>query len=85
MSNVFRYCILNRISRIVFACSDPHGGATTLDKKSLSDWYNWKWPIIEMGLFKDKSYNLLIEFMKKQNTVSWNRLLTMYEKMHENW
>ncbi len=77
--------ILNRISRIVFSCPDPHGGATNLDKQSLSDWYNRKWPDIEGGLFKDESYELMINFMKKQNTDSWNRILKLYEEMHKGW
>jgi len=77
--------ILHRISRIIFSCPDPHGGATKLDKQSLSDWYNRKWPIIEGGLLKDESYDLMIEFMKKQNTDSWNRILDLYKNMHKDW
>ncbi len=31
--------VLNRISRIVYACKDPNGGATGLNPKHLGDWY----------------------------------------------
>lgn len=75
--------VLHRISRIVFSCPDPHGGATNLDKKSLTEWYNRKWPVIEEELFKKDAYNLMIEFMKKQNTNSWNRILKLYENMNK--
>jgi tRNA(adenine34) deaminase len=77
--------ILHRISRIVFACPDLHGGATGLDKKSLSDWYNRKWPEIEGGLLKEESYELMVKFMRKQNTESWNKILKTYKQMREDW
>jgi len=77
--------ILHRVSRIVFACPDPHGGATNLDKKSLPEWYSRKWPIIEGGLLRSHSYDLIIKFLQKQDTKGWNKILTMYEKMHQEW
>ena len=77
--------IPHRISRIVFACQDHHGGATSLEVKSLPLWYSKKWPVIESGLMKEESYNLLIEFMKRQNNESWNKIMKLFKEMHEKW
>ena len=78
-------CVLHRVSRIVFACPDPHGGATHLNPKNLTDWYIRKWPKIEGGLFKEKVYKIMVEFMKNKDTDTWREILKMYEKMHESW
>lgn len=72
--------ILHRISRIIYACPDPHGGAKSLDVSKLSDWYNKKWPTIEGNLLKDESYNMLINFMKgKEN---WQSILKLFLEMN---
>jgi len=75
--------LLNRISRVVFACPDPLGGATTLNVESLPAWYGRKWPQIEGGLFKEESYRLLVTFMK--NKENWCKILPLFEEMHTKW
>lgn len=77
--------VLNRISKIIYACQDPHGGATHLNPKNLTDWYERKWPEIRGELFREESYELLIEFMKKKNDETWNKILKLYEGMHRKW
>ena len=77
--------VLNRISKIVYACPDPHGGATHLNPKNLTKWYERKWPEIKCGLFKEKSYELLVNFMKEKNDETWNKILKLYEEMHVKW
>lgn len=76
---------LHNISRIVFACPDPHGGATKLNSNTLSDWYVRHWPKIKGGLLKEESHELLIKFMKSKNTETWNRILSLFEQMRKNW
>ena len=77
--------ILHRISRVVFACHDPHGGATNLDVKSLPRFYNKRWPLIESGLFRDESYDLMIRFLENQTDESWKKMLNLFRDMHEKW
>jgi tRNA(adenine34) deaminase len=74
-------CFLNRINRIVYACQDPNGGATSLDVKSLPDWYGRKWPAIEGGVLKEESYQILADYMKGRE--KWGRVLTVFESMHK--
>jgi len=78
-------CILNRISRIVYSCPDPHGGATRINPKELTEWYVRKWPQIEGGLYKEESYELMIEFMDMKNDDVWNKIKILFVKMHEKW
>ncbi|MCK4670257.1 MAG: nucleoside deaminase [Nanoarchaeota archaeon] len=70
--------VLNRISRIVVACPDPHGGAAHLDPKHLTSFYVRKWPKIDSGLFKEESYQMLVDFMR-QNP-AWVKVLKTFEK-----
>ncbi len=41
--------ILHRVTRIVVACPDPHGGATNINPKNLGCFYAEHWPNIETG------------------------------------
>ncbi|MCW8966662.1 MAG: deaminase [Candidatus Pacearchaeota archaeon] len=72
--------ILNRVSRIVFTCPDPHGGATKIKPKDLPEWYQQKWPKIEGGLEKEQSFELLIKYMKKQPEEYWKKTLKLFEQ-----
>ncbi len=73
--------ILNRVSRIIYSCPDPHGGATKISKSNLSEWYSMRWPKIESGLFKKNSYNLLIKYMKNQKESYWGKTLKLFENL----
>ena len=77
--------VLHRISRIIFSCPDPQGGATHINPKNLTAWYVRKWPIIEGGLLREKSYNLITKFMKMQNTDGWKNHLKLFEDMKRKW
>jgi len=79
----FGTSILNRITRIVYACPDPFTGSTHIDQKNLPKGYNNLWPKIEGGLLKESSYELLTEFMRKQGTEKWKEAIDLYEKMKE--
>jgi tRNA(adenine34) deaminase len=55
--------VLHRVSKIVYSCPDPIGGAVSLDIDSIGTMYNASFPKIEQGPFAKESYNLLIEFL----------------------
>lgn len=74
--------VLHRVARIVFACPDPHGGATLLNPNNLTEWYIRKWPKIQGGLCREQAYILFIQFMKQKNTPSWNKILKLFEDMY---
>jgi tRNA(adenine34) deaminase len=78
----FGTSILNRISRIVFACPDPYGGVTNLDKNDFHLFYQKRWPQINGGLFKKNSYDLMIKFLESENTPKLNKILKAYKKMN---
>ncbi len=71
--------ILHRISRVVYACPDPFAGAINLDPKSLTAWYERKWPEIESGLFEEESYKLMIDFMQGKD--NWKEVLSEFKKI----
>ena len=75
--------VLNRIGKIIYACPDPNGGAASLDSKALPEWYAKKWPIIENGIFREESYQLLVNHMKEND--SWKNILKKFEKMYKGW
>lgn len=61
----FGTMIMNRISKIYFACKDPSGGASNLSNKELPSWYNRHWPQVEQGKYFEESYSMLTKFMDK--------------------
>ncbi len=71
--------VMNRISRIIYACPDPFGGVCGM--KPPTDWYEKKWPSIEHGILKDKSYNYLISYMISRK--DWEDVLQKFETMGE--
>lgn len=73
--------VLHRLSKIVYACPDPHGGATNINPNNLTEWYVRKWPIIKGGVCQEEAYGLLMNFMKKQNTETWDKIITLFEGM----
>lgn len=75
--------ILHRITKIIYACPDPHGGATGIKPENLTEWYVQKWPVIEKNVFKEEAYELMTTFMKNKNTDTWNKILKLFENMNE--
>jgi tRNA(adenine34) deaminase len=73
--------ILNRVTKIIYSCPDPHGGAADIDISSLKEWYIKKFPKVVGGLFKEESYNLLTEYMRKQKGNDWKDILKKFEKI----
>ena len=72
---------LHRVSRIVYACRDPNGGATSLIKAKRKGYYKKRWPVIEGRLYEKQSYTLLMKFLKKQSTPGWKSVLKDMEKL----
>ena len=77
--------VFNRVSRIVFSCPDPCAGATNLNIQNLNFWYRKKWPLIEGGLLKNKSYSLFIKFAERRNEVGWRNIENLFKKMYRTW
>lgn len=62
--------VLHRVSRIVVACPDPHGGATRLDRLQLGSAYAQRWPQIVPGPFRRESCELIIQFLRTDRFLS---------------
>jgi tRNA(adenine34) deaminase len=77
--------VLHRVTRIVIACPDPHGGATKLNPDDLGCFYAEHWPKIEVGLMKAKSFDLIIQFLKTKKFLSWETMLAEFIKMNAKW
>ncbi|MFZ1019363.1 MAG: nucleoside deaminase [Minisyncoccia bacterium] len=77
----FGASVLNRISRIVYACPDPFTGALNIHLNDLPIGYKKMWPKISSGLMKEDSYNLVTACMQKQGTNKWNKALDLYKKL----
>ena len=77
--------VLHRVSRIVVACPDPHGGATNLNPIHLGSFYAKWWPVIRTGLFKEVSCELIIEFLKTEKLLSWETMLKEFSEMKRDW
>lgn len=74
--------IMNRIDRIVYACEDPHGGATSIDPKVINEYYHDRWPKIEKDLMKKDSLEMLIQFMENQKSDFWKKVLILFNEKH---
>ena len=77
--------VLHRVSRIVYACPDPQGGAAALDPSGLGRWYTKRWPRIERGPRRDDAYALLVAYMAGRDEASWSRKLQRFERMRATW
>ncbi len=60
----FGASVLNRITKIVYACPEPWGGTSHLSPTVINKKYAGHWPKVERGLYCIESYSLLYEFMK---------------------
>ena len=77
--------LLHRVTRIVIACPDPHGGATGLRPADVGLFYQTHWPVIEVGLMKEASADLIIAFLKTEKFLSWEVMLDEFSKVREGW
>jgi tRNA(Arg) A34 adenosine deaminase TadA len=77
--------VMHRISRLVIACPDPFGGVTTFDHTQLGPFYGKWWPKIEIGLYKEKSCDLILEFLKTEKLFSWQEMVTKFHQMQVEW
>ena len=59
---------LHRVDRIVYSCPDPMGGATSVSRKNLPNFYHRHWPGVVSGILKEESYSMLHEWMSKRDT-----------------
>ena len=66
--------ILSRVNEIIYACPDPLGGMSKVDKSILGTWNARHWPIFREGPFREESYDLLKKYME-ENSVIWGDFL----------
>ncbi|MFX0095243.1 MAG: nucleoside deaminase [Candidatus Hodarchaeota archaeon] len=76
--------VFHRISRIIFACPDPRGGATYLNPEILSSWYVKNWPVIQGGLYDEPSYALICKFLKESAIPEHKNILRDFENMKKS-
>ena len=76
--------VLNRVSRIVYSCPDPYGGATGLNPMFVSEFYARNWPQIQGGLLREQGYDLFMEFMNK-TPHRWEKTIKSFEEMKRSW
>jgi tRNA(adenine34) deaminase len=69
--------VLNRISRVVYACPEPYGGSGHLRPELIRPWYPQVWPAIHGGLLASESFTLLKTYMVKNSQV-WGDVLKVY-------
>jgi tRNA(adenine34) deaminase len=62
--------VLHKVTRIVYACPDPHGGATRLDYTRIGSVYPRLWPAIVAGPLRRESCDLIIEFLRTDKFLS---------------
>jgi tRNA(adenine34) deaminase len=77
--------VLHHVTRIIFACPDPHGGATKVDPNSLGCFYAGHWPIIEAGPMKETAVDLILKFLQTGEFSSSETMLREFSKMKESW
>lgn len=77
--------LLHRVSKIIVACPDPNGGTSNLQPADLGSFYQYRWPTFHIGLFKEASYDLIIEFLKTEKFTSWETMLTEFQTMKAGW
>jgi tRNA(adenine34) deaminase len=76
----FGAAVLHRISRIVYACSDPYTGATCVKLESLPVGYKEMWPAsMEEGPFGNESQGLILQFTEKQGSAKWDKMSSLIE------
>ena len=77
--------VLHRVSRIIVACPDPNGGTTNLNLSSLGSVYKHWWPTIEVGLYREQSCELIIQFLQTKKFRSWETMLAEFQQLQRQW
>ena len=77
--------VLHRMTDIVVACPDPHGGATNIDAHDIGLFYQAHWPRIRSGLMREESLDMLITFLKTEVFLSWETMLEAFNRVRQNW
>ena len=77
--------VLHRVTRIVIACPDPHGGATKVNPNDLGSFYEEHWPSIDVGLMKTPAVDMIIKFLKTEKFLSWETMLASFSEMKASW
>lgn len=72
--------IMGNITTIVYACSDPFGGASKLDPKTLALYYHNNWPEFVQGEYGYESKELLIGYMERHKA-NWSEQLKSFRKL----
>lgn len=70
--------VIHRVSRIVYGCKDPHGGASEIEAKEMKDWYKDIWPEIIGGVCEEESYDMMLDYLAKQEDTDWIKRLKKY-------
>lgn len=77
--------ILHRVKRIVIACPDPTGGTININRDDLGSFYQRTWSSFEIGLQREKSYELIIKFLKSGKFIAWEDMLAQFEAEKATW
>lgn len=78
----FGVSVLNRISKIIYACPDPFTGAAEAHLENiLPVGYKKIWPKIYGGLMRKDSYDLVFSHMQRANTDKWNEAIDLYKRL----
>ena len=79
--------LLHRVDRVIFACHDPRGGATSVSLENLPGFYHTYWPEIVSGIQKEESYSMLHDWMLKYQAHNkvWIAIRGEFEAMKKEW
>ncbi len=77
--------MMHRVSKIIYACPDPHGGAANVNPERLGLFYHQHWPSLEMGVYNVESCDLIIDFLKQEKSANWKVMLKAFQTMQEQW
>ncbi|NJM06909.1 hypothetical protein HC891_13080, partial [Candidatus Gracilibacteria bacterium] len=65
----------NWVTRIIYACPDPHGGATRLDRFGIGSVYGRRWPQVIVGTGRAESCALIIAFLRTDKFINATTML----------
>ncbi len=54
--------VFSRVRRIVYSVPDQNAGAACLDPRRLGEWYCHRWPLIQAGLLREESEELICRY-----------------------
>lgn len=78
--------VMHLIPRVVIACPDPRATTIGLDTSSIGFLYQKRWPIFEIGLYKEASCNLLIEYLQNEaKFFAAEQMLAEYLQLRASW